>query len=80
MFFWGVTYIISTTLVAIFKEDTSLSIVENEKELDMNVKESYLLLWEILKLKPVQKIAVILLTAKVLKLYYSIFRPSCTVW
>lgn len=65
MFFWGITYIISTTLVAIFKKDNSLSIVENEKDLDLNIRQSYILLWEILKLKPVQKFAVILLTVKV---------------
>lgn len=65
MFFWGVAYILSTTFVALFKGDNSLSIVENEQDLDLNIRQSYELLWEILKLKPVQRIAVVLLTIKV---------------
>lgn len=65
MYFWAIVYVISTTLVAIFKKDNSLSIVENEKEIDMNVKQSYQLLWEILKLEPVRQMALILLTCKV---------------
>ncbi len=65
MFFWGCVYILSTTLLAIFKKDNSFKIVENEKDIDMNIRESYLLLWEMVKLKPVQQIAAILLTVKV---------------
>lgn len=65
MFFWGIVFIISTTLVAIFKKDDSLKIVENEKEIDLGIKQSYQLLWEIMKLRPVQIFAVILLTVKV---------------
>lgn len=65
MFFWGVAYIISTTLVALFKKENSLSTVENEQDIDLNIRQSYQLLWEILKLKPVQRIAVVLLTVKV---------------
>lgn len=72
MFFWAIMYIISTTLVAIFKKDNSLGIVENEKEIDMNVTQSYKLLWEILKLKSVRNFAIILLTVKVSSNVYDI--------
>lgn len=65
MYFWALVYLVSTTLVAIFKKDNSLTIVENEKELDMSIKQSYKLLLEILKLKPVQCMALLLLTCKV---------------
>lgn len=47
-----------------------MSIVEDEEDLDLNIRQSYQLLWEILKLKPVQRIAIVLLTVKVRYQFY----------
>lgn len=65
MYFWGIVYIIATILVALLKKETCLNLIETEEQLDINTKQSYKLLWEILRLKPVQYMAAILLTVKV---------------
>lgn len=66
MYFWAIVFLVATTLVAIFKKDNSLDVVDNRDDVEFNVRQSYKLLWEILKLKPVQYTAVILLTVKVI--------------
>lgn len=64
MNFFGFVYIISTTLILLFKKEKNLAY---EKYLDnnMSVKTTFKSLLDIIKLKPVQKLIIILLTCKV---------------
>ena len=67
MYFWAIVFLIATTLVAIFKKDGSQPSADGRSDdIDLNVGQSYRLLLEILKLKPVQYMAMILLTVKVM--------------
>ncbi len=68
MLFWSVSFFVTTTVILFFKKDNSLSIVEDEKEIQMGMKESYSLFWGILKLKPVQRLCWALLTVRVNKI------------
>lgn len=61
--FWGIIFIGTTILIALFKRE-SLQIEELEGNTEYGVKEAYPMLWQILKLKPVIKFSLILLTAK----------------
>ncbi|KHJ99166.1 hypothetical protein OESDEN_00852 [Oesophagostomum dentatum] len=72
VFFWGWVFIVSTTLVLIFKkevdnslENSSGSSDDDEKELDLGIAETYTVLWKILKLKPMLWMLVVLLTGKI---------------
>ncbi|KAK6733848.1 hypothetical protein RB195_017547 [Necator americanus] len=74
VFFWGWVFIISTTLVLIFKKEVDNSLQnssgnsednDDEKELDLGITETYTVLWKILKLKPMLWMLVILLTGKI---------------
>ncbi|VDP08875.1 unnamed protein product [Heligmosomoides polygyrus] len=71
VFFWGWIFIISTTLVLIFKKEvdnsleSSSSSDDGDKELELGIVETYGVLWKILKLKPMLFMLVILLTGKV---------------
>ncbi|WKX97144.1 hypothetical protein Q1695_013086 [Nippostrongylus brasiliensis] len=72
VFFWGWVFIISTTLVLIFKKEVDNSLESStgngendEKELELGIVETYSVLWKILKLKPMMYMLVILLTGKV---------------
>ena len=63
LLFWGVVFIISTTLVAIFKHETD----DNRDSLEphFGITDTYKLLIKVLRLPSMRSIAVILLTAKV---------------
>ncbi|GMS85021.1 hypothetical protein PENTCL1PPCAC_7196, partial [Pristionchus entomophagus] len=73
VFFWGCVFIVSTTLVWIFKKEVDNS-VENKNsedsdggdygELELGIVETYSVLWKILKLKPMIWMIVIYLTGK----------------
>ncbi|EPB79078.1 hypothetical protein ANCCEY_01831 [Ancylostoma ceylanicum] len=72
VFFWGWVFIISTTLVLIFKKEVDNSLENNssnnddeEKELELGIVETYTVLWKILRLKPMLWMLVILLTGKI---------------
>ncbi|CAJ0606880.1 unnamed protein product [Cylicocyclus nassatus] len=72
VFFWGWIFIISTTLVLIFKKEVDNSLQtatgnadDDEKEIDLGIAETYTVLWKILRLKPMLWMLVILLTGKV---------------
>ncbi|RCN47054.1 Acetyl-coenzyme A transporter 1 family protein [Ancylostoma caninum] len=72
VFFWGWVFIISTTLVLIFKKEVDNSLEnpqgnndDDEKELDLGIVETYSVLWKILRLKPMLWMLVILLTGKI---------------
>ena len=64
LYFWGVVFIITTTLVTIFKkEKNDPRSVDNESE--QTVSEMYVLLWKVVRLPTVVSLGVILLTCKV---------------
>lgn len=71
VFFWGCVFIVSTTLVWIFKKEVDHSqmanadLPEEEKEHDLGIVETYSILWKIIRLKPMVWMLVILLTGKV---------------
>lgn len=64
MRFFGVVYIVSTTLILFFKKEKTLTY---EKYLDNNlsIKTTFKSLLDVLKLKPIQKLIIILLTCKI---------------
>lgn len=76
VFFWGWVFIITTTLVLIFKHEVDKSLdkknnttvaetAENDdEELELGITQTYLVLWKIIKLKPVILMLVILITGK----------------
>lgn len=64
LYFWGIVFLITTTIVAIFKREKHPR-EEDHEETELNIMESYMLLWKIIKMKPVQILAVILLTVKI---------------
>lgn len=64
--FWGWIFLITTTLVAIFKKETEESRADFEAVQDRkDLKTAYSNLLQILKLKPVQLLVIVLLTCKV---------------
>ncbi|XP_070491955.1 acetyl-coenzyme A transporter 1-like [Chironomus tepperi] len=62
--FWGVIFLITTVFIAIFKKERSELDYELEEHPDYGVKKAYPILWKIVKLKPVLKLSLVLLTAK----------------
>jgi PAT family acetyl-CoA transporter-like MFS transporter 1 len=64
MIFFGVIFIVSTTLVLIFKKEENV-VVEDTFESHLSVKDTYKCMWRILWLAPVKKLILILMTVKV---------------
>ena len=65
MQFWGIVFLVTTVLIAIFKKENSESVDELENHPDYGIKRAYPMLWKIIKLKPVMRFALILLTVKI---------------
>ncbi|KAI6234927.1 hypothetical protein M3Y99_00744000 [Aphelenchoides fujianensis] len=77
VFFWGCVFIVSTTLILIFKSEVDHSIVDSsspqkkrelvveEEELTLGVAETYSILVRILCLKPMAMMIVVFLTDKI---------------
>lgn len=63
LYFWGYTFMIATTLVAIFKHEKDDS--AQQKNHDLNLYQTYRLLIDIMKLPCVKHLSIVLLTAKV---------------
>jgi PAT family acetyl-CoA transporter-like MFS transporter 1 len=61
--FWGITFAISTTLVAIFKHETDQSYDPDEPH--FGLIETYKILRKVLCLPAVRSMALVLLTVKV---------------
>lgn len=66
MFFFGMIFIVSTTLVFLFKHEVDEASVNNEEE--FTVKETYHQMWKMVWLVPIKKLAIILLTVKVFRI------------
>ena len=64
MKFFGIVFLITTTLVLIFKKENSDK-RETTLEDSLTLSQTYKLVWEILKIPGVRKLSVLLLTCKV---------------
>lgn len=62
--FWGIIFLGTTILIAIFKKESSDAEEELANNPEYGIKKAYPLLWKIVKLKPVMKFSLVLLTAK----------------
>ncbi|EDV96397.1 acetyl-coenzyme A transporter 1 [Drosophila grimshawi] len=69
LWFWGIVFIVATTLVAVFKRENDIEDAHTEAryqvEHELNIHESYKVLWDMVRKRPVQILAGILLTVKV---------------
>lgn len=65
LYFWGWVFLITTTLVAVFKKETEPHDPEHEVVIERDVKTAYTSLIEILKLAPMKTLVILLLTCKV---------------
>lgn len=75
MNWFGVIFIVSTTLVFIFKKeiepehDNAKQLKDDDEEAsiedNLTVRETYKLMWKILWLAPIKKLIIILMTVKV---------------
>lgn len=65
LWFWGTTFLVTTTLVAFLKREEEETLEQSEDNPDYGISESYSILWKIVKMKPVLVLAGILLTVKV---------------
>ncbi|ALC44911.1 CG9706, partial [Drosophila busckii] len=69
LWFWGITFIVATTLVALFKKENDIEdahmAARYTVEHELNLRESYKVLWDMIWMRPVQILALILLTVKV---------------
>ncbi|XP_018323902.1 acetyl-coenzyme A transporter 1 isoform X2 [Agrilus planipennis] len=64
LYFWGWIFLLTTTVVALFKTERKED-VEHDNFANGDLKKAYLLLLQILKLGPVQILVAILLTSKI---------------
>ncbi|GAB0098172.1 acetyl-coenzyme A transporter 1 [Sergentomyia squamirostris] len=65
LWFWGVVFLVTTTLVAIFKRENDVNSRKPTNEPELNIKQSYSLLLTILRMRPIQILGAILLTVKI---------------
>lgn len=65
LWFWGITFLVTTTLVGLFKKENPETREQLEENPDLGIRETYAMLWKIVTLKPVLLLATILLTVKV---------------
>ncbi|CAG9532148.1 unnamed protein product [Cercopithifilaria johnstoni] len=70
IFFWGWVFLITTTLVLIFKKEVDHSILDKDdidnknEKLELGIFQTYAVLWKILRLKPVLWMVIVLFTGK----------------
>nr|CAI5869779.1 unnamed protein product [Callosobruchus analis] len=65
LYFWGWVFLITTTLVAIFKTETEPHNPEQAMVHDRDIKTAYTSLKEILQLRSIQTLVILLLTTKI---------------
>lgn len=61
-YFWGVIFLIATTLIALFKSEKKYL---TEPDVDLGIFKTYKALFSIMKLPSIKTFAIILLTVKV---------------
>lgn len=59
MYFFGIIFLVSTTLVFLFKKEL------NDEEEEFTIKETYMQMWQVLWLMPIKKMMLVLLTVKI---------------
>lgn len=64
MQFWGLVFLGVTLLIAIFKRENPDTAGELEANPDYGIAKAYPILWKVVKVKPIIKFSMILLTAK----------------
>uniref|UniRef100_A0A9J2PU26 Acetyl-coenzyme A transporter 1 n=1 Tax=Ascaris lumbricoides TaxID=6252 RepID=A0A9J2PU26_ASCLU len=68
VFFWGWVFLITTTLVLVFKKEVDHSITPSSpdegEELELGIVDTYAVLWKIVRLKPMLWLLIVLLTGK----------------
>ncbi|XP_037932580.1 acetyl-coenzyme A transporter 1 [Teleopsis dalmanni] len=69
LWFWGICFLVATTLVAILKKENDVKDEHTEARYtdvhELNIQESYKILWDMVRMRPVIILAAILLTVKV---------------
>lgn len=66
LWFWGLVFLVTTTLVALLKRESLPSVERgHEESVDLNIKQTYRLLLDIIKMKPILILTAILLTVKI---------------
>lgn len=69
LWFWGICFLIATTLVAVFKKENDIkddhADARYNEHHELNIYESYKILWHMVRMRPIQILAAILLTVKV---------------
>lgn len=64
-YFWGIVFVISTTLVGLIKKEIEPHDPDHEVVHDRDIKTAYVSLKNILQLPSVQSLVLVLLTCKV---------------
>lgn len=67
LFFWGCVFLVTTTIVGVIKTEVETRDNEHESPPERDLKTAYTSLLKILKLPPIQTLAMILLTCKVVR-------------
>ena len=65
IFFWAIMFVVTTTLVLLFKREVDTDDIENNNERKLSIKETYGYLWKIIRMRPIQEIALFLFTWQV---------------
>ena len=69
LYFWGVVFLVTTTLVMIMKSEKTRTRINgsaaDKEEIEHGIINTYLLLWKVIKLPAVVSLIGILLTVKV---------------
>ena len=64
MKFFGLVYLLTTTLILVFKSEIDNS-DESEQQTEYNLVDSYKVAWNIFTLRPIQKLALVLFSIRV---------------
>lgn len=67
LWFWGLIFLVTTTLVAFLKKEQDRSLSDHDDghtEENLNIVDTYKLLWKIVNMRPIKILAAILLTVK----------------
>ena len=65
MVFFGLVYLVTTSLLLLFKREIDNS-DESEQQIDFNLIDSYRVAWNIFTLGPIQKLTIILFSIRVI--------------